>query len=117
MTTTAILCPVEYYKRIVKKQSLKWLCGLTDSHYPRFLALGWYFPSSNEMIVCKICRWKLRLLHEQGHSVGLKHVKKIGCVMHPWGILRGYNGKEEIEELVNSSCESQTYLQTVILKS
>ncbi|WP_135612569.1 hypothetical protein [Methanococcoides sp. AM1] len=62
----------------------------TDSGYPHFLALGWCSHSCEEVIVCRVGNWRLRLMHEVGHEVGMEHVRKKGFLMHPWGF-RGEN--------------------------
>ncbi len=81
------LLPFFLYK--FKRHGFKYLTKPTDSGYPCILALGICYHSSKEIVICKVLNWKLRLLHELGHEYGLKHIKKKGHVMHPWGLLRG----------------------------
>jgi hypothetical protein len=102
--TIKILGLQEYYNYMWKAWGRK-MFSLTDTYYPVFFALGWCSHRQREIVVCKVLNWKLRLLHEQGHSVGLKHVPvwQVGYVMHPWGFCRGWKGKEEIENLLGFS--------------
>lgn len=98
---TIIILPVfQYYRYILSVLGLPYLLRLTDSGYPRILSLGWCLHSHHEPVVCRMFNWELRLWHELGHSVGMKHVNERGHVMHPWGILRGYSGIEQIETLL-----------------
>lgn len=84
-----IMGPLPYFRHQLKRHGLKRLLSLTDSGYPRILALGVCYHSTKEIVICKALNWKLRLLHELGHEYGLKHVRAKGRVMHPWGFLRG----------------------------
>ena len=95
---TASVCTslIEYYKEVSKRLGWKWFAGLTDSHYPRFFALGICIYATHDIIVLKKGNWKLRLWHEIGHAVGLQHTKEPGYVMHPWGSCRGRIGMPEI---------------------
>jgi hypothetical protein len=88
---TKKLSIIQYYKYRLSNDGLRHLMSLTDSHYPRFLSLGYYDPNIPEIVVCTVLNWQLRLKHEQGHADGLKHVPiwKVGYVMHPFGLLRG----------------------------
>ena len=95
-----ILGVLSYYKYIISYFGWS-ILGLTDSHYPRFLALGWCLKPKKEIVICRLGNWELRKWHELGHTVGFKHVMKRGHVMHPWGFLRGYDGVEEIKEKMN----------------
>ena len=81
-----ILNLVAYYWYMYQHIGLKKMFGLTDSKYPRFLALGWCSHSEKEIVICKIGNWQLRLMHEIGHEIGMKHVMKEGFIMHPWGM-------------------------------
>jgi hypothetical protein len=83
---------MDYYKYRISEHGMRYLLEFTDSHYPRFLSTGFYTPKGL-IVVAKVGNWKLRIEHEKGHAKGLKHtsILKIGYVMHPWGILRGYN--------------------------
>ncbi len=92
-----ILSVLEYYRYITNIFDFRNLLHKTDSGYPMILALGWCLHSRKEIVICRLFNWKLRLWHELGHSVGLGHIEERGHVMHPWGILRGWKGKEEIE--------------------
>lgn len=81
----------EYLKyRIKRHGGVKPLLKLTDSYYPKILALGVCYHSTKEIVIAKVGRWELRELHEIGHSDGLHHTSRIGYVMNPYGILRGY---------------------------
>lgn len=84
-----ILGPVTYYWYMYQHIGLKKMFSLTDSKYPRFLALGWCSHSEKEIVVCKVGNWRLRLMHEIGHEIGMKHTMEEGVVMHPWGHKRG----------------------------
>jgi len=64
------------------------------------MALGFCLHPVKTIVVCRIGNWELRLLHELGHVVGLKHIRERGHVMHPWGCFRGEKGKKEIEKLL-----------------
>lgn len=82
----------EYLKYRITRHGIKYLCNLTSSHYPKILALGVCYHSTKEIVIAKVGRWELRELHEIGHSDGLHHTSiwKIGYLMNPYGILRGY---------------------------
>lgn len=84
-----ILNSVEYFKYRIHRHGFKHLLKLSDSKYPKILALGVCYHSTREIIICKIFNWELRLKHERGHADGLKHTMQYGFVMHPWGICRG----------------------------
>lgn len=84
-----ILGPVEYYLYMYNHWGLRKMISLTDSRYPRLLALGWCSHRDKEIVVCKIGNWQLRLMHEIGHEIGMKHTMQEGFVMHPWGMKRG----------------------------
>lgn len=81
---------VDYFKYRLETRTLKHLFSLTDSGYPRILALGYYHPYEG-IVVCTVLNWEQREAHEVGHACGHGHVpiSKVGYVMHPWGILRG----------------------------
>jgi hypothetical protein len=78
-----ILGPVAYYWYMYQH------IGLTDSKYPRLLALGWCSHGEKEIVVCKVGNWQLRLMQEIGPEIGIKHIMREGFVMHPWGHKRG----------------------------
>lgn len=82
----------EYFKYRIKRHGVKPLLKLTDSKYPKILALGVCYHSTKEIVNAKVGRWELRELHEIGHSNGLRHtsVWDFGYVMHAYGFLRGY---------------------------
>lgn len=84
-----ILGIVEYYRYMYRHWGLRKMISLTDSRYPHFLTLGWCSDSCEEVVVCRIGNWRLRLMHEIGHEIGMQHVMKKGFLMHPWGIFRG----------------------------
>lgn len=89
---TVILLPLrKYIAYRIKRHGFLSLLKLTDSGYPQILALGVCYYRSQELVVCTVGNWKLRLEHEDGHRKGLNHVPiwKVGYVMHPWGIFRG----------------------------
>lgn len=87
--------PLGYFKFRLENYPLSNLLSLSDSGYPKIFALGIYDPRFGS-VVCDIGINKdyvnLLIAHEEGHSRGLKHVKiwKIGYMMHPWGLLRGW---------------------------
>lgn len=85
-----IMGPIEYARHELETVGIKDLIKLTDSRYPRFLALGYVSHVRREVVICKVLDWKLRLLHEIGHIVKLQHVMKRGDFMHPWGFMRGW---------------------------
>jgi predicted Zn-dependent protease len=89
MYNVKIMSIIPFFVYRLKRHGLKLLTKITDSGYPSILALGICYHSSNEIIICKVLNWKLRLMHELGHEYGLEHTKKKGHVMHPWGFLRG----------------------------
>lgn len=95
-----IMGPLEYARHRLANYSLEELRELTDSGYPRWLALGYVSHARKEVVICKVLDWKLRLLHEIGHIVGLKHVMITGDFMHPWGIQRGWSsaGDKQLTE-------------------
>lgn len=87
-----ILLPLKKYLVYrIKRHGFFSLLGLTDSGYPQILALGVCYYRTQELVVCTVGNWELRLEHEDGHRRGLNHVPiwQVGYVMHPWGILRG----------------------------
>lgn len=81
----------EYLKYRIKRHGIKPLLKLTDSNYPKILALGVCYHSTKEIVIAKVGRWELRELHEIGHSDGLHHtsVWDFYYTMNPWGIFRG----------------------------
>lgn len=91
MTYTIIRLPLKQYLkyRIKRHGGIKPLLKLTDSKYPKIIALGVCYHSTKEIIIAKVGKWELRLKHENGHTVGLQHTMKLWHVMHPWGFLRG----------------------------
>jgi len=89
---------LDYYKYMYRKLGLKWMTSLSDTKYPKMLALGYWGYTGREIVVCKILNWKLRLWHERGHAVGFSHTMEKGHVMHPWGIFRGEKGVDEIKK-------------------
>ena len=84
-----ILSPVTYYWYMYQHIDQKKMFSLTDSKYPRFLALGWCSHREKEIVVCKVGNWQFRLMHEIGHEIGMNHTMQEGFVMHPWGHKRG----------------------------
>ena len=86
---------VEFYKYRIREHGLRYLFGFTGGYYPRVLSRGFYNPKKDIIVIAISGNWKLRLEHEKGHAKGLKHthILKIGYVMHPWGIFRGWKGK------------------------
>lgn len=86
-----ILGLAEYYEYMHKSWGWEKMKSLTDSGYPRFLALGWCDHKKKELVICKVLDWKLRLAHEFGHAMRYKHDMEKDQVMHPWGIFRGWN--------------------------
>lgn len=90
--TVHLLGLSDYYKCRIHEHGIQYLFRFTRSGYPRFCSMGFYEPKNNIIVVAMVGNWKLRLEHEKGHAKGLKHtsVLKIGYVMHPWGILRGW---------------------------
>ena len=84
-----VLNPIDFYRYQKFKLGTK-LFKLTDTGYPYFMALGMYYPESKKAVVCRVGRWKLRMAHELGHHEGLEHTMKIGYIMHPWGLFRGW---------------------------
>jgi len=96
MYTELILDIVPYYQHLLKRIGFTGLMKLTDSGYPKFMALGWCLHDHSEIVVCKIGNVRLRLWHERGHMLGFKHVSTYGHIMHPWGICRGTKGLDEI---------------------
>ena len=83
---------LSYLAYMVQRHGFLSLLKLTDSGYPRILALGVCYHATREIVICTVGSWELRLEHEKGHEQGLKHTPlwKIGYIMHPWGILRGW---------------------------
>jgi len=87
--TISVLSVFDYYKYQVKRHGIKKLLTLTDSGYPRIFAWGVCYYSTQEIVVAQIGNWQQRVHHEIGHSFGRVHTWKPGCIMHPWGLLRG----------------------------
>ena len=90
MYEVKIMSLLAFFFYRLNRHGIKYLIKPTGSGYPRILALGLCYHSSEEIVVCKVLNWKLRLLHEISHEFGLKHTGKWGTVMHPWGFLRGW---------------------------
>lgn len=86
-----ILNPLGYLKYRINRNGITGLLKLTDSKYPKILALGTCYHWTRDIVICKIFNWELRLLHELGHEYGLKHTYSAGRIMHPWGFMRGYS--------------------------
>lgn len=66
------------------------ITDLTESHYPKFLAMGWTDHKLRAIFI--LCRgnWKTRLLHEVGHELSYvarkpyKHVRDRDNIMYPY---------------------------------
>ena len=87
---------LQYYTKFAMHFGTR-MFSLTDSGYPTLFALGYCSHRTNEVVVCRIGNWRERLLHELGHVSGLKHNYTKGNIMHPWGLLRGMDGVNEIK--------------------
>lgn len=91
----------EFYKNMKQVFKIKSVFKLTNEgekiRYPYILVTG-YTDGVDEVYILKIGRWHLRLWHEIGHLVGFDHSYKIGDVMFPTEIGRGYNGITKIKE-------------------
>lgn len=88
---------LEYYRYFFhhfKERAFK----LTDSGYPYFFALGYCDKKNQEIVVCRVGKWRERALHELGHVAGYGHVYSQGHIMHPWGFARGMDGLKLISD-------------------
>ena len=88
LTSVHVLPWVQYIKRRIKQNGVRYLFGKTSAGYPRFLSLGYYSKSKKEIVVSKVGNWQLRVNHETGHVNGFEHVDIWFNVMNPYGILR-----------------------------
>lgn len=83
--------------------------------YPRFLAMGVCMYDRKEIVMFEVpFMQKLntrRLIHELGHSIGLKHSKNYKSVMYPY-LWRGIEDSEQIlavicaQKTTNDICET-----------
>lgn len=101
MYEVAVLGVFQYYSKFATHFGIR-MFSLTDSGYPTVFALGYCSHRTNEVVVCRIGNWRERLLHELGHVAGLEHDYTNGTIMHPWGLLRGMDGVNEIKHRLGS---------------
>jgi hypothetical protein len=99
-----IMSLISYFSFRISKHGLKELVTeKTTSGYPKILALGICYHATDQIMICKVGNWKLRLLHELGHEFKMGHVMDDGKAMHPWGYKRGW--RISIDEADESKIE------------
>ena len=91
LTAVHVLPWMQYIKRRIKQNGIKYLFEKTSAGYPRIFSLGYYRNRGivGEIVVAKVGNWQLRYLHELGHANCLDHVFILGDVMNPYSINRG----------------------------